>query len=137
MVAGANRDGVCLLEFTDRRMLETQFVTVRTRFRSSVVPGTNEHLEQLKDELARYFAHWIAGSERFELAAPQTLPIVNLRFRRPGLTEAERHAIHEAIVLEVTRDGRRWISTTSVNGKSVSPVCWPVRLHAVSPCRAR
>jgi AraC family transcriptional regulator, regulatory protein of adaptative response / methylated-DNA-[protein]-cysteine methyltransferase len=56
MVAGANRDGVCLLEFTDRRMLETQFVTVRRRFRSSVVPGTNEHLEQLKDELARYFA---------------------------------------------------------------------------------
>jgi AraC family transcriptional regulator, regulatory protein of adaptative response / methylated-DNA-[protein]-cysteine methyltransferase len=56
MVAGANRDGVCLLEFTDRRMLETQFVIVRSRFRSSVVPGTNDHLEQLKDELARYFA---------------------------------------------------------------------------------
>jgi AraC family transcriptional regulator of adaptative response/methylated-DNA-[protein]-cysteine methyltransferase len=56
MVAGANREGVCLLEFTDRRMLETQFVTVRRRFRSSVVPGTNDHLEQLKEELARYFA---------------------------------------------------------------------------------
>jgi AraC family transcriptional regulator of adaptative response/methylated-DNA-[protein]-cysteine methyltransferase len=56
MVAGANRDGVCLLEFTDRRMLETQFVTVRTRFRSSVVPGTNEHLERLKHELSTYFA---------------------------------------------------------------------------------
>jgi AraC family transcriptional regulator, regulatory protein of adaptative response / methylated-DNA-[protein]-cysteine methyltransferase len=56
MVAAANRDGVCLLEFTDRRMLETQFITVRTRFRSHLVPGTNEHLEQLKHELSRYFA---------------------------------------------------------------------------------
>ncbi len=56
MVAGANREGLCLLEFSDRRMLETQFVTVRTRFRSSVVPGTNEHLEHLKNELAQYFA---------------------------------------------------------------------------------
>jgi hypothetical protein len=28
-------------------------------------------------------------------------------------------SIHEAIVHEVTRDGRRWISTTLVNGKSV------------------
>jgi AraC family transcriptional regulator of adaptative response/methylated-DNA-[protein]-cysteine methyltransferase len=37
-------------------MLETQFVTVRTRFRSSVVPGTNEHLERLKHELSTYFA---------------------------------------------------------------------------------
>ncbi|MBV9304378.1 MAG: bifunctional transcriptional activator/DNA repair protein Ada [Acidobacteriaceae bacterium] len=56
MVAGANRDGVCLLEFTDRRKLETQFLTTRKRFRCTVVPGTNEHLEQLKDELPRYFA---------------------------------------------------------------------------------
>ena len=76
MVAGANRDGVCLLEFTDRRMLETQFVIVRKRFRSSVVPGTNEHLEQLKDELTRYFA---AQLVRF------TVPIVH-----PGTPFEER-----------------------------------------------
>jgi hypothetical protein len=28
-------------------------------------------------------------------------------------------------------------SPRSVNGKSLSPVCWPDRLHAVSPCLAR
>lgn len=77
-----------------------------------------EHIHR-QLELARYFADWIAGSELFELAAPQTLPIVNLRVRRAGLSEAERHAIHEAIVLAVTRDGRRWISTTQVGGRSV------------------
>ena len=35
------------------------------------------------------------------------------------MTEEERRTAHEAIVHEVTRDGRRWISTTLVNGHSV------------------
>jgi AraC family transcriptional regulator of adaptative response/methylated-DNA-[protein]-cysteine methyltransferase len=56
LVAGATADGVCLLEFTDRRMLEAQFATVRKLMGSPLVPGTNEHLERLKDELQRYFA---------------------------------------------------------------------------------
>jgi AraC family transcriptional regulator of adaptative response/methylated-DNA-[protein]-cysteine methyltransferase len=56
LVAGATSDGVCLLEFTDRRMLEAQLITVRKRFSASAVPGTNEHLELLQSELARYFA---------------------------------------------------------------------------------
>jgi AraC family transcriptional regulator of adaptative response/methylated-DNA-[protein]-cysteine methyltransferase len=47
---------VCLLEFTDRKMLEAQFETVRKLFQLPVVPGTNQHLERLQDELARYFA---------------------------------------------------------------------------------
>ena len=56
LVAGATAEGVCLLEFTDRRMLETQFATVRKLFKCPAVPGMNKHLEQLKDELAQYFA---------------------------------------------------------------------------------
>ena len=56
LVAGATSAGVCLLEFSDRRMLETQFKTVRRLFAEPVVPGTNQHLEQLNDELAGYFA---------------------------------------------------------------------------------
>jgi glutamate/tyrosine decarboxylase-like PLP-dependent enzyme len=72
---------------------------------------------QLK--LATFFANWVRGSELFELAAPQVLPIVNFRVKRAGITEDERRAAHEAIVHEVTRDGRRWISTTLVGGQSV------------------
>jgi len=47
------------------------------------------------------------------------LPIVNFRLKMPGTSEQERRVAHEAIVHEVTRDGRRWISTTLVNGQSV------------------
>lgn len=56
LVAGATDDGVCLLEFTDRRMLEAQLKTVRRLFPMPIVPGTNEHLQQLQRELADYFA---------------------------------------------------------------------------------
>jgi AraC family transcriptional regulator of adaptative response/methylated-DNA-[protein]-cysteine methyltransferase len=69
LVVGATAQGVCLLEFTDRRMLETQFATLRQRFTCAIVPGNNDHLEQLKDELARYFAGTLT---RFEV--PLTYP---------------------------------------------------------------
>jgi AraC family transcriptional regulator, regulatory protein of adaptative response / methylated-DNA-[protein]-cysteine methyltransferase len=56
LVMGANDDGVCLLEFTDRRALETQIATVRRHFRCAIVPGTHAYLDQLQSELAAYFA---------------------------------------------------------------------------------
>jgi AraC family transcriptional regulator of adaptative response/methylated-DNA-[protein]-cysteine methyltransferase len=56
LVAGATTDGVCLLEFTDRRMLEAQFTTVRRLFKGPIVPGSNRHLELLEHELDEYFA---------------------------------------------------------------------------------
>jgi aromatic-L-amino-acid decarboxylase len=78
--------------------------------------------EELMDrqlKLARFFADWLRASELFELAAPQVLPIINFRLKLPDANEEERRALHEAVVHEVTRDGRRWISTTLVNGRSV------------------
>jgi glutamate/tyrosine decarboxylase-like PLP-dependent enzyme len=67
--------------------------------------------------LARSFYSWLEKSEEFEPAAPLVLPIVNFRLR--GLPEAEAKAVHGAIVDEVTRDGRRWISTTTAGGRNV------------------
>jgi AraC family transcriptional regulator of adaptative response/methylated-DNA-[protein]-cysteine methyltransferase len=55
LILGATAKGLCLLEFSDRRMLETQFKVLRTRFNCPVVPGENVHLKKVKDELARYF----------------------------------------------------------------------------------
>jgi AraC family transcriptional regulator of adaptative response/methylated-DNA-[protein]-cysteine methyltransferase len=56
MIAGATSRGVCLLEFTDRRMLETQLETLRRRLGLPLVPGDNGLLARLKKELAEYFA---------------------------------------------------------------------------------
>jgi AraC family transcriptional regulator of adaptative response/methylated-DNA-[protein]-cysteine methyltransferase len=56
LILGATDKAVCLLEFTDRRALETQIKTLRGRFDCSIVPGTNEPITQATEELGRYFA---------------------------------------------------------------------------------
>jgi AraC family transcriptional regulator of adaptative response/methylated-DNA-[protein]-cysteine methyltransferase len=56
LLAGATTRGICLLEFTDRRMLEAQLRAVRRILGLPVVPGTNEHTEALRGQIARYFA---------------------------------------------------------------------------------
>jgi AraC family transcriptional regulator of adaptative response/methylated-DNA-[protein]-cysteine methyltransferase len=56
LLLGATSKGVCLVEFSDRRMMEYQLKTLRKRFDAAIVPGTNEHIEQVKAELKEYFA---------------------------------------------------------------------------------
>ena len=56
MLAGATDDGICLAEFTDRRMLPTELDTLRRRLRRPIVAGGHPHLDQLRTELAEYFA---------------------------------------------------------------------------------
>ncbi len=56
MVAGATDAGVCLLDFADDTGLESRFAALQKRFGCAILPGENEHLAQLRAELARYFA---------------------------------------------------------------------------------
>jgi aromatic-L-amino-acid decarboxylase len=69
-------------------------------------------------QLAREFADWAKSSQRFELATPQVLPILNLRLKHAGDSDQLMRA-HIELVQRVTRDGRRWISETRVAGQSV------------------
>lgn len=78
-----------------------------------------EELIDRQLKLASHFADMIRHSGKFELAAPQVLPIVNFRVKLQGATGEQLRAANEAIVEEVTRDGRRWISASVVNGQSV------------------
>ncbi|MGH8615928.1 MAG: bifunctional transcriptional activator/DNA repair enzyme AdaA [Gammaproteobacteria bacterium] len=55
MLALADREGLHLLEFVDRRGLENEILALRKRARAAIVPGTNEHLEKIADELKSYF----------------------------------------------------------------------------------
>jgi len=56
LVAGAVDEGICLLEFTDRRMLETQALALRSRLALPAVPASHPNLERLKAELDEYFS---------------------------------------------------------------------------------
>ena len=55
MLAGATDQGICLLEFTDRRMLPTQLRVLQHRLGMPVVAGRHRHLDQLQVELDEYF----------------------------------------------------------------------------------
>ncbi len=54
MVIGSD-EGIYLLEFTDRRALETELKQLGKKFRSSILPGTNDHIKELKKQLNEYF----------------------------------------------------------------------------------
>lgn len=56
MFVCATDRGICLLEFTDRRMLETEFSDLQRALSAQILVGDNEHSRQLKQELAEYFA---------------------------------------------------------------------------------
>ena len=55
LLAGATEDGVCLLEFSDRRMLETQLARLKRLLHAEVLPGPSPHIPQLESQLAEYF----------------------------------------------------------------------------------
>lgn len=55
LLAVASERGVCLLEYVDRRALQSQIATLRRRVEGVVVPGNNAVLDRLADELRRYF----------------------------------------------------------------------------------
>ena len=56
MLAAARGDALCLLEFTDRRMLETQLKRLGRKTGAALVPAANAVLAQTQAELDAYFA---------------------------------------------------------------------------------
>ena len=56
MLAGATDRGICLLEFTDRRMLPTQLLVLQRRLGMTIVAGRHRLHERLEEELDAYFA---------------------------------------------------------------------------------
>ena len=55
MFAIASDKGICLLEFTDRRMLETEFTQLQKHYKSSIIPGNHPFFEILEIQLKEYF----------------------------------------------------------------------------------
>jgi AraC family transcriptional regulator of adaptative response/methylated-DNA-[protein]-cysteine methyltransferase len=55
MYACASERGLCLLEFTERRMLEREFKDLQKRLKAVILPGKHPHIEQAKKELEEYF----------------------------------------------------------------------------------
>jgi AraC family transcriptional regulator, regulatory protein of adaptative response / methylated-DNA-[protein]-cysteine methyltransferase len=56
LLVGAVREGICLVEYSDRRMLEQNYATLRQQFGYPVLPVAHPHIDHLRQELSQYFA---------------------------------------------------------------------------------
>jgi len=56
MIAGATDKGICLLEFSDRRMLETQLKRLTKLLNANFVPGEHSLFSTLNQQLSDYFS---------------------------------------------------------------------------------
>ncbi|WP_143305413.1 bifunctional transcriptional activator/DNA repair enzyme AdaA [Chitinophaga vietnamensis] len=56
MIACAVDEGICLLEFTDRKMLETELKYLQKHLRANLIQGEHPHFITLKAQLDEYFA---------------------------------------------------------------------------------
>lgn len=123
LVAGATANGVCLLEFTDRRMLETELAALRKFFGAPAVPGTNAHLRRLASELNAYFA----GTLR-EFSVPLVSPGTNFQQRvwdeLRGIPYGETQSYEELAVAVGQPEGQRAVGRA--NGMN--------RISIVIPC---
>ena len=52
----ATDEGICLIEFVDRKAIETQFGSLQKKLKAKIVTGENEHIRQAKVQLEEYFA---------------------------------------------------------------------------------
>jgi AraC family transcriptional regulator of adaptative response/methylated-DNA-[protein]-cysteine methyltransferase len=69
MLAGATDEGICFLEFIDRRMLQTQLKRLRKLLNAVLLLGANKHLEELSRQLKEYF-----DGSRIDFDLPLVLP---------------------------------------------------------------
>jgi AraC family transcriptional regulator of adaptative response/methylated-DNA-[protein]-cysteine methyltransferase len=69
MIAGATDEGVCLLEFHDRKILPDEFKDLTRLLETTTEDGENKHLRTLRKQLKEYFA-----GRRKEFSIPLVTP---------------------------------------------------------------
>ncbi|MDQ0594570.1 methylated-DNA-[protein]-cysteine S-methyltransferase [Chryseobacterium ginsenosidimutans] len=55
MIACALDEGICLLEFTDRKNIQKQFTSLSKSLNAEIVEKEHYHFKQLEEELKEYF----------------------------------------------------------------------------------
>jgi AraC family transcriptional regulator of adaptative response/methylated-DNA-[protein]-cysteine methyltransferase len=73
LVCGVN-EGICLLEFTDRKMLETELKSIAKLLNATIIQGNNKHFDTLETQLQEYF-----NGERKEFCVPLHMPATDFQ----------------------------------------------------------
>ena len=82
------------------------------------VHGLQQHLRG-HIALAQEFAAWVGAEPQWEIAAPHPLSVVCYRFVPAGRDDAAVDALNASIMEDVNADGRIFISSTKLRGRTV------------------
>lgn len=69
MFIAATEKGICLLEFVDRRMLETELKDLQRLLKAHIIMGENDHTKQTQQQLKEYF-----NGQRLQFSVPLDTP---------------------------------------------------------------
>ena len=69
MFAAATQSGICLLEFSDRKMLDTELRDLSRIFNATILQAPNPHISLLETQLLEYFA-----KKRLDFTVPLDTP---------------------------------------------------------------
>lgn len=69
--------------------------------------------------LAQEFAGWVRAEPNWAIAAPHPLSVVCFRYAPPALDAAATDALNDRILADVNADGRIFISSTKLDGRTV------------------
>ena len=69
-------------------------------------------------DMAGNMSRWIEQSQEFTLVAPQSLTAVAFQLNVPGMNVEELKEANKAVVDLVNHNGQRWLSMTTVAGRS-------------------
>lgn len=126
MFAAAGEEGVCVLEFADRRGLEKSYAEMRRRFGLPVVPGDHPVLQQLRRELAEYFA-----GQRRDFTVP--LAARGTEFQRRVWRELRRIPCGKTVSYEdvATRIGKPAAVRAVARANGTNRICILIPCHRV------
>jgi len=114
MFACASRKGVCLFEFTDRRMLETEFKDLCKRLNAVILPGENPHLDHIQSEIQGYFAGKKRDLQSHYILREPTSRNPYGKFFRKFLTEKRVHTNNKPSRLETRKQLELWHQLTDI-----------------------
>lgn len=105
MFVCATDKGICLLEFTDRKMLETEFGDLQRLCKARILAGENAHTRQAIKEIDEYFlgtrTHFTVPLDTpgsvFQQTVWQTLPAVECGKTEPYAMLAEKMERPDAV----------------------------------------
>lgn len=120
MFVCATQRGICLLEFVDRRALETEFSDLQRRFDASIIAGENAHTRQAQQEITEYLPGGVNRS-RWRL-----IPLAANSSERSGaiystLASVRRRIINRLRWISVNQRPRaRWLLQTALTASRLS-----------------